>query len=366
MKQDWEKLNFAVGPVMSGEEVLEVASRNAPYFRTAEFSKIMLECEQNVLSVADAPEGSRVIFLTGSGTAGMEAAVLNTLSKDDKALIVKGGSFGARFCEICDALSVEYEAIELEAGKTLKAEHLEKYENDGSFTAFIVNLGETSTGVLYDIDLISEFCNRNRLFLIVDAVSTFLADDFSMKKSNVGAMITGSQKALATMPGVALVTLSPEGIERVEKKTVPSLYFNFKNYLKDGERGQTPFTPAVSTLLQIAARMDKIIKKGGRKFECEKTERLAKYFRSRLSGYPFEMFAETPSNAVTSLKVLGDNSAVTIFETLKNEYDIFVCPNGGALKETVFRVGHIGSLCEADYDKLFAALNDMMKRGVVK
>lgn len=365
MKQDYEKLNFAVGPVMSGEEVLCVASRNAPYFRTAEFSQIMLDCEKNLLSLADAPDNSRVVFLTGSGTAGMEAALLNTLNRNDKLLIVKGGSFGARFCEIAAALSIPFEAIEIEAGKTLHKEDLDKFEGK-DFTAFAVNLGETSTGVLYDIDLISDFCNRNKLFLIVDAVSTFLADEISMKKSNIGALITGSQKALATMPGVALVFLSPEGINRVESNKVASLYFDFKNYLKDGTRGQTPFTPAVSTLLQIAARVEKIIAKGGIESEIKKTADLASYFRSKITDYPFTLFAEVPSNAVTSLKVSGDNSAVTIFETLKNEYDIFVCPNGGEMKETVFRVGHIGALKTAHYDELFAALDDMKKRGIIK
>lgn len=365
MKQDYEKLNFAVGPVMSGEEVLEVSARNAPYFRTAEFSKTMLDCEKNLLILADAQKNSRVVFLTGSGTAGMEAALLNTLSQDDKLLIVKGGSFGARFCEIADALSIPFEQIEIEMGKTLHKEHLDKFENKG-FTAFAVNLGETSTGVLYDIDLISDFCDRNNLFLIVDAVSTFLADEISIKKSNIGALITGSQKALATMPGVALVFLSPEGIKRVENNKVASLYFNFKNYLSDGTRGQTPFTPAVSTLLQIAARVEKIIANGGVESEIKKTADLANYFRSKLADYPFSMFAEVPSNAVTSLKVSGENSAVTIFETLKNEYDIFICPNGGSLKETVFRVGHIGALKIADYDELFSALDDMKKRGIIK
>ncbi len=366
MKKDFEKLNFAVGPVMSGEDVLSVAAHNAPYFRTAEFSKTMLECEQNFLSLADAEQGSRAVFLTGSGTAGMEAAVLNTLTEKDKAIIVNGGSFGHRFCEIAEALGIPFESIDLDAGKTLKSEHLEKYEGKGDFTAFIVNLGETSTGVLYDIKLISDFCKRNNLFLIVDAVSTFLADEFSLKENNVGVMITGSQKALAAMPGVALLIFSRVGIERVESTKVNSFYFNLKAYLKDGERGQTPFTPAVSTLLQIAERLKNIKANGGISYECGKCRERAEYFRSRISEYPFELFAEAPSNAVTSLRVLGDNSAVTIFETLKNEYDIFVCPNGGEMREKIFRVGHIGSLSLENYDELFAALDDMKKRGIIK
>lgn len=363
MKQDYEKLSFAVGPVQSGEEVLEVASHNAPYFRTAEFSAQMKETEGWMLNLADAPKGSRVVFLTGSGTAGMEAAVLNTVTEKDRALIVNGGSFGHRFCDIFEALELDYTPITLSAGHTLTAADLKPFEGDSSYSVFVVNLGETSTGTLYDIDLIADFCRRNHLFLIVDAVSAFLADDFSVAKHDIGIMITGSQKALAVMPGVSLITLSPEGISRVEHNKVHAFYFDLKPYLKDGERGQTPFTPAVSTLLQIRARMEKIMQNGGRQSELDKTARLAAYFRSKIGNYPFELFSDHPSHAVTALRVTGKTTAVEIFETLKNEYDLFICPNGGDLRETVFRVGHIGALEEKDYDTLFAALDDMKAKG---
>ena len=94
-------LNFTVGPVQSSKEICALGAEQIPYFRTAEFSKVMLENERFMLQFSHAPTNSRAVFLTGSGTASMEAAVLNTLTSTDKVLIVNGGSFGQRFVEIC-------------------------------------------------------------------------------------------------------------------------------------------------------------------------------------------------------------------------------------------------------------------------
>ena len=105
-------LNFTVGPVQSSEEILEIGSEQVPYFRTPEFSKIMLENEALIKKLAKAPSDAKAVFLTGSGTAAMEATVMNVLNTKDKALIINGGSFGARFVKLCqlhgNKLSTKY------------------------------------------------------------------------------------------------------------------------------------------------------------------------------------------------------------------------------------------------------------------
>lgn len=356
-------LNFAVGPVQSSEEVLAVGAEQVPYFRTAEFSQVMLENERIMLQLADAPEGSRTVFLTGSGTASMEAAVINTLDGSDKALVVNGGSFGNRFAQLCAIHEIPYEEIKLEPGRTLTEQHLAPYENAG-FTAFIVNLDETSTGVLYDIDLISDFCTRNGLYLIVDAVSAFLADPLSMEKSHVGLMLTGSQKALACPPGISLIVLAPEALERVERIDPHCMYLNLADALKNGERGQTPFTPAVGTLLQINVRLRELAERG-LEDELARVAARCRQFREGIANLPFELFAETPATAVTSLRVKEGVSTEDINNVLKSEYGIWICPNGGELGKHMFRVGHIGALSEADVDALLKALHELNDRGML-
>lgn len=372
--------NFTVGPVQSCATVREIGAQNVPYFRTVEFSAVMLENERLMLEFAGAPEGSRAVFITGSGTASMEASVMNLLTSDDRALVVNGGSFGARFCKICEIHGVPHDEIRLEVGHKLREEDLPC--GDGNFnaeaqrrrvaeevgccgtrgyTAFLVNKHETSTGVHYDMGLIGRYCKEHGLLLIVDNISSFLCDEFNMAEIGADVMITGSQKALACPPGVSVIVLSPRALERVAKNDPKCMYFDLKDALANQERGQTPFTPAVGTLLQINARLREIGVAGGVAAEVQKAKTMAEYFRLRIADLPLEIVSESLSNAVTPLHPTNGMSAYDIFLKLKDEHGIWICPNGGELKDKVFRVGHMGCLTTADYDKLVVALKEVLK-----
>lgn len=359
-------LNFTVGPVMSSEAVRAIGVEQVPYFRTPEFSEVMLENERLVKEFAGAEENARVCFMTGSGTASMEAAVMNLFTEQDHVLVIDGGSFGHRFVEMLEIYEIPHSVIKPEFGRGVTAEQLAEYDGKGN-TGFLVNLDETSVGVLYDIRLISDFCKRNHIFLVVDSISSFLCDPFNMKELGVQAMITGSQKALACPPGVSVIVLSEEAVERVYRNKPKTMYLDLKLALKNGERGQTPFTCAVGTLRQINQRLKEIDAAGGVESEIARIGGLAEYFREKLKEHalPFEIISDSLSNAVTPLTPTNGVSANDIFITLKNEYQIWVCPNGGELKDKVFRVGHIGALEKKDFDTLIHALLDMRERKLI-
>lgn len=354
-------INFTVGPVQSSDTVRAIGAEQVPYFRTTEFSDVMFENERLVKKFAKASDEAKAVFLTSSGSGAMEAAIINTLTPADNALVVNGGSFGQRFVELLKLHHIPYTEIRLEYGKILKLEHLVPYENAG-YTAFLINKHETSTGVHYDMNLIRDFCRRNNLFLIVDCISTFLADSFDMQDLGVDIMIAGSQKALACPPGVSVVILSPKAVERINNTECVCMYFDLRVALSNMERGQTPWTPAVGILRQINARLKEIDANGGVECEVARIGALATYFRERIKDFPFEIVSESLSNAVTPLHPVTA-SAYDIFLKLKNEYGIWVCPNGGSLKDSIFRVGHIGALTADDYDILIAAFVDMKKKG---
>lgn len=356
-------LNFTVGPVVSSAEVLSVGAEQVPYFRTPEFSELMLENEKAFLDLAGAPVGSRGVFLTGSGTAAMESVVAGLLSADDKALIVVGGSFGRRFSELCSIHGIEHEDVIVPEGKTLTEESLSRYEGKG-FTALLVNIHETSTGVLYDAEMISRFCRANDCLFIMDAISAFLADPLNMAELGVDVFISGSQKALACPPGVSLVALSSRALAKLDHVESGCMYLDLKLALKNMERGQTPFTPAVGILRQVNVRLKQLLDNGGAKAENERIAALASDFRERISHLPLEMVSPAPSNAVTVLHPLKV-SAYDVFTVLKDEYGIWVCPNGGEMAEKVFRVGHIGALSKADNEVLVNAFDDLVSRGLL-
>ena len=248
-----DHINFAVGPVQISEEISRIGADPVPYFRTPDFSALMKENEALLKEFMDAPEDARAVFLTGSGTASMDAVTQNVFTKDDRLLVVAGGSFGHRFCEICEVYGIPHTAIELRQGHALTPADLAPYAGQG-YTGFLVNMHETSTGVLYDMDMISAFCRENGLVLVVDAISAFLAD-------------------VSDSLSYAVTPLSPNN-------------------------------PEVS--------------------------------------------------------------AHQLFLTLKDEYGIIICPNGGELADKVFRVGHIGHLTVEDNDALFRAFDDLMARGILK
>ena len=356
-------LNFTVGPVMSSDEVLSIGAEQVPYFRTAEFSAVMLENEKYMLEYAKAPENSRAIFMTCSSTGSMEATVMNCFSKDDKVLVINGGSFGQRFVELCEIHKIPHVALELQHGKKLTKERLYEYDGQG-FTGLLVNVDETSTAVLYDTMMIGEFCKKNNMFFVCDCVSAFLADPFNMAECGADVMITGSQKVLACPPGISIIVLAPRALERVVASKVRTMYFDLKDALKNQERGQTPFTPAVGILLQINKRLKEIKERGGADAEVKRVAAQAEDFRTKIKELPFEFVSESPANGVTSVHPTTAK-AYDIFLTLKDDYGIWICPNGGDMKDTIFRVGHIGALTHEDNNTLINALKDMQKRGLL-
>ena len=355
-------LNFTVGPVMCSEEVCSIGGNQIPYFRTPEFSAVMKENEQYMLKFVKAPADSRTVFMTNSSTGSMEAVVMNCFTAKDNVLVIDGGSFGHRFVELCAIHEIPHEVIQLRHGQKLTKKRL--YEYDGQkYTGLLVNVDETSTGVLYDSEMIGEFCRKNNIFYVCDCVSSFLADPFDMSHCGADVMITGSQKVLACPPGISVIVLGPRAVERVNGAHVKTMYFDLAAALKDMERGQTPFTPAVGILLQINARLKEIEAAGGADVEIARVASQAEDFRRKAEKLPVAFVSESPANGVTSVHPLHTD-AYEVFTELKDHYGIWICPNGGDMKSKIFRVGHIGYLTHDDNTTLVNALMDLQKRGL--
>lgn len=349
---------FTVGPVMMYPDTLERSGRQLPYFRTDDFSKIMLDSEKILKRLLDAGDDYKVAFLTASGTGAMEATVSCLLTSSDKVLAINGGGFGKRFTEICSVHNIPCDQIVLRTGEALTKDYLQAFDGEG-YSALLVNLDETSTGQLYDIAMLSEFCKANDMYLIVDAISAFLADEISMSRYGIDALIISSQKALALEPGTSMVVLSPRAYkDRVMSIKSPTYYLDLKHHILDQERGQTPFTPSVGTLLCLNDMLHAIDDMGiGEKIR--RTRVLAEYFRQQAKDIGLKIPKYPLSNAVTP--ILFDGNATEVYKRLNDDYDITVTPSGGDLKPNMLRVGHIGNLETSDYDALISALKEILQ-----
>lgn len=347
---------FTPGPIPMDPETIASGGTQAPYFRTPEFSKTMLDCMDMLIHALDAPLDAGMIFLTASGTAAMEATVINLFTPKDKLLIIAGGTFGKRFKKICEIHEIPAEVISLEWNEAFSVESLLPYEKAG-ITGMLVNMCETSTGQLYPMDVISSFCKRNGICLVVDAISSFMCDPLSMKNLNADAVIISSQKGLGLNPGMSFIAVSKKAFdERCGVHPPKSLYFRFVDYYPEILRGQTEYTPAIGIVTQLHEKLLRIMETSPQ-YHVDYCFRLAQYFRKSILEIPsFRIPTYTLSNCVTPVLCDG-GQASRLVSVLRDQYNVYVVPAAGALAEKMFRVAHMSTQIKiSDIDHLIGIL----------
>lgn len=351
---------FTVGPVEMSKEIKAVGGQQVPYFRTQEFSKLMLEADGMLRGFMHAGEQAKSIYLTASGTGALEATVMNCLTEKDNVIVINGGTFGHRFSDLCNVYGIKHTDIILKLGEMLTEAHLKQLDGT-QYTALLVNIDETSTGQLYDIELISAFCKKYNLLLIVDAISSFLCDEYDMEKYSIDVTIISSQKGLCIAPGLSVVVLSERMLnDRVVNNKVRSMYFDFKDYLYNFKRGQTPFTPCVGICLQMHKALT-LIKKNGLENHLRYIANVAQDFRTKVQQLKGISIPDYPlSNAITPI-IFDRDIATKVFESLKDNYAITVNPTGGAMKERILRIAHIGDTKVEDNDMLICAIKKVLE-----
>ncbi len=346
---------FTPGPVPIEEHILAIGAKQPPYNRTNEFSHLTHEILSGLRYVFQT--SGEIALLTGSGTLAMEAAVLNFLTTTDKVIIVNGGTFGQRWCDLCRIHAIPYHEIRLAAGEDIDLNQLGEICSKEKYTALLINAHETSTGQLYDVQAISKIVRDFGLFYIVDAISTICADPFQMDDWDVDVAILSSQKAIALPPGLSFVAMGPKALNHLKGNAAKTLYLNLPDYLADQQRGQLPYTPAIGLLLQLHQRLLDIQQHTMPEIVADHAQRSAD-FREDIIDLPFSPLPSRQSNAMTALICEGMD-AVTVVHDLQSHYAIEVAPSGGALKHKLIRISHMGAQNRSDRDSIIAALADV-------
>ncbi|MBT4799031.1 alanine--glyoxylate aminotransferase family protein [Akkermansiaceae bacterium] len=353
---DWRQ--FVPGPVPISPHLLTIGAQQLPYNRTETFSTTTHEILGGLRKLFKTE--SEVVVLTGSGTAAMEASVLNFVGPDDRALVVNGGTFGQRWADLCGALAISHDEFQVNLGAELDLESLETSLAGGQHSVLLINAHETSTGLLYDIEEIGRIARRYDIFFIVDAISSVCADIFEMDGWGVDVAILSSHKALALPPGLSFVAMGERAVARLDGRHAQpkSLYFDLKNYLDNQQRGQLPYTPAIGLMLQLQARLRDIHEQPLTKLISQHQQR-AEYFRNAIQEMPFDILPARPSNAITALSC-RDLDASEVAEELRDRYHLIVAPSGGVLKSKLIRISHMGAQDQADVRRLVTALGEIV------
>lgn len=346
---------FTPGPVPIDWHILALGASQPPYNRTQAFSDLTCEVLSGLQYIFQTK--SSVALLTGSGTAAMEASVLNFLDASDRAIVINGGTFGQRWCELCDIHCIPYDEIVVPIGTDLDLADLRDRLSGNRYTALLINAHETSVGHLYDIESIGLMARQFDVFFLVDAISSICADRFQMDEWHVDAAILSSQKALALPPGLSFIAMNDAAKARLVRGPPQSMYFDLANYLANQERGQFPYTPAIGLLMQLHQRLVDIRRETLPESVLRHQKR-AESFRRIINEPEFAAFSILParsSNAMTALSC-ERLDAFEVVEELRISHNIVVAPSGGELKSRVVRIAHMGAQEENDVATLVSAL----------
>jgi len=260
----WENPIFLLpGPTQVPPRVLRAMSQSMINHRGPRFKDLMDECIPGIQKILQTEND--ICILTASGTGGMEAAVANFLAPGDKALVVSIGAFGHRFKAICDRFRVKAALIDFTWGTAADPQVVEEYlakDKNKEIKAVLIQHNETSTGVLNDMEAISRVRGDHPALLIVDAISGLAAADLKTDSWGLDVVIAGAQKAFMIPPGLAMLSVSRRAWEVAGKRDSGSLYFDLKAYRDFYQKGQTPYTPAISLFYGLREALATMLEEG--------------------------------------------------------------------------------------------------------
>jgi len=356
-----KKYLFSPGPTMLPPEVLLKMAEPIMHHREPEFEKLFAEVREGLKYLFQTK--NEVLIFTSSGTGAMEGAVSNVLAKGDKALVVRGGKFGERWGEICKAFGIEFVPIDVEWGRAVDPQKVgEALKADPSIRAVYTQASETSTGAKHPIKEIAEIVRRfENTALIVDAITGIGVFDIPMDQWGIDVLVSGSQKAIMLPPGLSFVALSDKAWKLVERSNLPKFYFDFKKELKNAQKNQNAFTPAISLFVGLRESL-KLIRKEGLEAVFKRHERLAAATRAAVRALGLELYApNSPSNALTAVKVPEGIQGGKLKNLFFERFGITVAGGQDQAKGKIIRIAHLGYYERLDMVMVISALEMLLR-----
>ncbi|MDE5071511.1 MAG: alanine--glyoxylate aminotransferase family protein [Trichodesmium sp. St16_bin4-tuft] len=347
------------GPTPVPETALLAMAKHPIGHRSGDFSKIMAEVTENLKWLHQTKND--ILILASSGTGAMEAGIINFLSPGDRVLCGCNGKFGDRWAEVATAYGLQVEKITAEWGKALDTEkfrqHLEA-DKDKQIKAVILTHSETSTGVLNDLETINGYVKAHgEALIIVDAVTSLGAVSIPVDELGLDVVASGSQKGYMIPPGLAFVSVGPKAWTAYETAKLPRYYLDLGKYRKDAAKNTTPFTPPVNLFFALQATL-RIMQAEGLENIFARHDRLKSATRAAIKalGLPLLASDKVASPAVTAVAPPTEVEAEKVRAIMKKRFDIALAGGQDHLKGKIFRIGHLGFVCERDVTSAIAAL----------
>ena len=354
-----DKLTLMIpGPTPVPETVLKAMGRHPIGHRSGEFQAIVRRTTEQLKWLHQTT--SDVLVITGSGTAAMEAGIINTLSRGDKVLCGDNGKFGERWVKVARAYGLDVEVIKAEWGQPLDPEAFRsalEADSAKAIKAVILTHSETSTGVINDLESIARHVKAHGTALtLADCVTSLGATNVPMDEWGLDVVASGAQKGYMLPPGLSFVAISARAWEAYERSDLPKFYLDLGPYRKTAAKDSNPFTPAVNLYFGLEAALDMMQKEGLEAiFARHARHRAAAQAGMQAIGLPLFAAEGCGSPAITAVAPEGID-AEQLRKAVKEKFDILLAGGQDHLKGQVFRIGHLGYVCDRDVLTAVAAI----------
>ncbi len=354
-----DKLTLMIpGPTPVPETVLLAMSRHPIGHRSADFQAIVKRTTAQLKWLHQT--SSDVLVLAGSGTAAMEAGIINILSRGDKVICGDNGKFGERWVKVAKAYGLDVHVIKAEWGQPLDPDAFRvalEADTDKAIRAVILTHSETSTGVINDLETIARHVHAHGQALIVaDCVTSLGACNVPMDAWGLDVVGSGSQKGYMMPPGLGFVGMSERAWQAQQRSDLPKFYLNLGAYRKAAAQDSNPFTPPVNLYFALEAALDMMQSEGLEAiFTRHERHRRAVSAAMKAIGLPLYAAEGHGSPSITAVAPSGIDAEV-LRKKVKARYDILLAGGQDHLKGSVFRIGHLGFVCDRDVLTAVAAI----------
>lgn len=355
------------GPVPVAPRVLRAMSKPMINHRSTEFAGMYTDCREILSSVFQTKNS--IYLLSGSGTAGMEAAVGSVAGKGDKVVAIENGKFGERFKDLA-ALYSDVVPVVSEWGLPVDLEIVkEKLEAGAKAIALVHN--ETSAGILNPAEEIGKLAKKYDALFIMDGITSLGGDDVRIDEWGVDIAIVGSQKCLAAPPGLAAVSVSEKAFEAMKNVKTRPYYNDLLAYKKSGDKPkpESPYTPAVPLFYALHEAL-KIVKEEGMEARIKRHRTLTEAVRAAVAAMNIEMFPQLNayshySNTISAMKAPAGIDGEDIKNDMKKR-GIIIAGGQERLKSKIFRIGCMGNVTARDVLSTVQQLEIVLnKRGYI-
>ena len=359
MTFDPETATFLIaGPVRIHPRVLRAMSMPSVNHRGEYFHGVVAEIRE-LLPVLFGTRGHQVI-LSGSGSAGLEAMYSSLVRKGERTLVLSNGNFGERADQIVRRYCDQVTTLTAPWGRHIPIEAAAAELEKGDVRAVCVVHNETSVGLANDLAQLAPHVKKSGALFLVDGISAVAGIPLPIEAWGIDAVVAGSQKGLAAPAGLALVHLSDRAVKELGPGT---FYLNLPEHLKNLEKNDTPWTPAVPLFLALREAL-LLLKEETLEGRLRRTRELAEATRAACGALGLELFPDPahPSDTVTAIRNPPGMEDAQVRKVLKETYNVEVQGGQGALKGKIFRIGHMGFASWADLLVAFAGLERILAK----